>query len=630
MFRNGISRCGVAILWAVMGFFAAAPRAISASPQTQPSGKPVIAVFALTGELTEQPADDSSQLFGPPRPSLRDVVLRMKDAANDPNVKAAVVLCDGASFGLAQAEELRQGMRSLEMAGKEVYAHSDSMMIVQYILLSGAARLSVAPTGDLWVTGIYGDTPYLHGLLDKLHIQADFLHCGAYKSAAEIFMRDRPSPEAEQMQNWLLDSVFDTAIDLIASGRHVSHDQAKGWIDHGPFTAEKAKAAGMIDAVEERADFEAMLKDKYGQDAIFDRNYGVPKKPQLDFSNPFALIRSFAELAGAQGGAEATKPAVGIVYVDGMILLGKSDPSPFGGISAAYSTDVVEALDQAARDDSVKAVVLRIDSPGGSAVASEAILQATLRLKAQKPLVVSMGSVAGSGGYYVASGADTIFADEATITGSIGVVGGKFITTDMWNKIGVTWKSYQRGENAGLLSSDTDFTPAQRERLQSWMDDIYGVFKNHVTDIRGNRLKKPIDDLAGGRVYTGQQALDLGLVDKIGTLRDGIAFAAAQTKITDYDVRTVPEPKNFIQRLMDQANGSNDDPHHLGAASAAFTTDRSVSLIKMAAPYLAQVDPEHVRLIEAALNQLQLIQNEGAVLVMPANFSGTAASEFHP
>ena len=161
--------------------------------------------------------------------------------------------------------------------------------------------------------------------------------------------------------------------------------------------------------------------------------------------------------------------------------------------------------------------MLRVNSPGGSAVASEIILNATKRVKAKKPLVVSMGNVAGSGGYYVSMGADTIFADATTITASIGVVGGKVATTDMWNKIGVTWDSSRRGANAGLLSSDAVFSPAERKKMQGWMNDIYGVFKGHVVAARGAKLKKPIDELAAGRVFTGQQALELGLIDKIGT-----------------------------------------------------------------------------------------------------------------
>jgi protease-4 len=582
------------------------PTVHAAAEQQRNSDKPVIAVFDLTGELTEQPADESLIFMGAPAPSLRDVVGRMKKATDDANVKAVVINCDGASFGLAQAEELREAMHKLRQAGKEVYAHSDSMMLGQYVLLSGASRLSVVPTGDLWITGLYGDQPYLRGLLDKLGVVPDILHCGAYKSAGEMFMRNGPSPEADQMTNWLLDSIYDTAIKQIADGRNVSPEKVRQWIDNGPYTAEKAKAAGLIDAVEHHDAFEAMLKKKYGSEVTFEKQYGAPKPPQLDMSNPFALVRTFAELMGGPKAATHNKPAVGVVYVDGMILLGKGEASLFGS-SAAMSTDISRAIEQAARDDSIKAVVLRIDSPGGSAVASEIILGATQRLKERKPLVVSMGDVAGSGGYYVTCAADTIFADDSTITASIGVVGGKFVTTDMWNKIGVTWKAYQRGAHAGLLSSDTDFTPEERQRLQSWLDDIYGVFKGHVVAIRGDRLKKPIDELAAGRVFTGRQALDLGLVDKIGTLQDAIEFAAGKAALKDYDVRTVPEPKNILQRLMEQAGGDND-PNHLVTRG---------SLLDLAAPYLKDLDPQRVRAIRRALGQLQLMQKEGVILMMP-------------
>jgi len=593
----------------------------AASPATRPAGKPVIAVFELRGPLSEQPVDDSAALFGTPGPCLRDVVERMGKAVGDPEVKAVVVLADDASYGIAQIEELCAAIQKVRAAGKKVYAQSDSMMMGEYLLLSGVSRLSVVSTGDVWVTGFYGEAPYLHGLLTKIGVQADFLHCGAYKSAAEIFMRDGPSPEAEQMQNWLLDSLYATSVKLIAAGRNVTEDQAKAWIDKGPYTAEQAKAAGMIDAIENREQLEAMLKSEY-PDTSFEKQYGATKPPQLDLSNPFALMRTFADLMGGNRKSEPGKPQIGVVYVTGLIQPGQSDTG-LSARSGAFSTDISRALDEAARDDSIKAVVLRIDSPGGSATASEIILQATQRVKDKKPLVVSMGDVAGSGGYFVACAADTIFADQGSITGSIGVVGGKFITTDMWNHVGVTWKSYQRGSDAALLSTDAPFTPEQRQRMQGWMDDIYGVFKGHVTAIRGNRLKKPIDDLAGGRVYTGEQALDLGLVDKMGTLADAIVFAADQAKVIDYKVRTVPEPKNFLQRLMEQSSGGENDPNHLAMENPAG--QGADSLVRLAAPYLANLDPYRVGQIQAALRQLQLVQNEGVILMMPAQFCAPAS-----
>jgi protease-4 len=277
----------------------------------------------------------------------------------------------------------------------------------------------------------------------------------------------------------------------------------------------------------------------------------------------------------------------------------------------AFSTEVREALEKAAADDSIKAVVLRIDSPGGSATASEIILDATKRVKAKKPFVVSMGDVAGSGGYYVACGADTVFADATTLTGSIGVVAGKLATTEMWRKVGITFKEYKRGQNAGIFSTDEVFTESERARMRAFMDEIYGVFKKHVTEIRGNRLKKPIDELAGGRVYTGKQALELGLVDRLGTMSDAVAFAAEQAKIKDYETRVVPEPKSFLEQWMEQVSGDKDEAGHVRIAGGGD------SLFKLAAPYLQNLDPRRTAAVASVLRRLEILQKEGVVLTMP-------------
>jgi len=232
-------------------------------------------------------------------------------------------------------------------------------------------------------------------------------------------------------------------------------------------------------------------------------------------------------------------------------------------------------------------------------------------VKARKPLVVSMGDVAGSGGYYVACAADTVFADSTTLTGSIGVVSGKLATTDMWNKIGVTFKEYKRGQNAGLFSSDEVFSESERARMRGFMDDVYGAFKKHVTDIRGDRLKKPIDDLAGGRVYTGKQALELGLVDRLGTLSDAIAFAAAQAKIADYDVRVLPRPRTFLEQMTEQLNGNKDDSGHVRMAGGED------ALLTLVAPYLLGLDARRAAAVVSVLRRLEILQKEGVVLTMP-------------
>ena len=221
-----------------------------------------------------------------------------------------------------------------------------------------------------------------------------------------------------------------------------------------------------------------------------------------------------------------------------------------------------------------------------------------------------MGNVAGSGGYYVACASDTIFADATTLTASIGVVAGKLATTEMWRKVGVTFKEYKRGQNAGILSSDDVFSESERARMRLVMDETYGIFKTHVTDIRGNRLKKPIDAIAGGRVYTGKQALELGLVDRLGSMSDAIEFAANEAKIKDYEVRVVPEQKSFLEQLMQQ----RDDDEGSQRIHIAQSDDL---LVKLAAPYLSNLDPQRTAAVFSALRRLEILRREGVVLSMP-------------
>lgn len=584
------------------------------SEKEAPRAKATVAVFRLRGAIVETPRDGGLLSGLEHQVSLKDLVTRLNKAADDEAVKGVVLSLEGGHPSVSQAEEIRQALAHLHDKGKKVYAHADELSMGDYALLAGVDRLSLVPTGDLWLTGLYGESPYLRGLLDKLGVQPDFLTCGDYKSAAEMFMREGPSPQAEEMQNWLLDSRFDTELKLIAEGRGVDAQKAKTWIDGGPYSAAKAEELGLIDAVEQREDFEAALKQELGDAIRFNHKYGQKSQTELDLSSPLAALNIWAELLSGSKKKKSYKDSVAIVYVEGPITLGESEGSLLGETEQiAASSALRKALDQAAEDDTIKAVVLRVDSPGGSATASEIILGATKRVRAKKPFVVSMGNVAASGGYYVACGSDTIFADESTITGSIGVVGGKLATNDLWKKVGIKWKGYQRGTNASILSSMQVFTPEQRTRMQAWMDEIYGVFKGHVSEARGNKLKKPIDELAGGRVYTGRQALDLGLIDRIGTLDDAIHFVADQAQMKEYEIRVVPEPKNFLETLLEEAEGPKDDSRHVSLGAVV----PSGPLVTAALPYLNELDPMRVRAVLTALKHLETLRAEGVVLMTP-------------
>lgn len=596
------------------------PARLGAAEPAKSLPKPVIAVFSLGRQIVEAPQGEDLVLLGSPATeTLKDLVARMKKVRDDPQVKAVVLLLGGGSVSLAQVEELRQALDEIKAAGKQIHAHADSLSTGSYTLMCGASSISVVPTGTVWITGIHVESPYIRGLLDLLGIQPDFFTSGPYKSAAEIFMRKGPSPEAKQMDNWLLDSLYQTCVGLMAKGRGVSPELVRLWIDGGPYTAQQAKALGIIDRVEYQEDFAAELKAKYGADVKWEKRYGkADRLKEIDLSSPMGVIKLWMDLFGGPPKKQRAKDAVAIVYVDGPILLGDGQPSMLELLEpVAYSTPIRKALDEVGDDSTVKAVVLRVRSPGGSAVASEIILNATKRVKARKPFVVSMGSVAGSGGYYVACGAETIFADASTITASIGVVSGKFATTGMWNKVGITWDSNKRGAMADMLGSDDLFTPDERAKLISYMNEVYEMFKGHVSAVRGSRLKKPIDELAGGRVFTGQQALELGLVDRIGTLDDAIRFAASQANLKDYEVRVVPRPKSLVELLFSDLADRDADSQNLSTPAGKLSGRQSNWLFELAMPVLKGLDPVRLEAIKAALARMSLLQQERVILMMP-------------
>ena len=578
--------------------------------------KKVVPVFTLTRPVLESPIGDDPFFGSVGAETLKSLVNRMEKAKDDEEVAAVVVTLGGASMGRAQLEELRTALLAIRKSGKPVYAHANSLTFGGATLLSAASRVSVTPVGDVFVTGIYGEQPHFRGLLDKVRVKPDFLTCGAYKSAGEMYTRSTPSPEAAEMYKWLYDGIFNTYIKLLAEGRDQSTATVRQWVDNGVYSARAAAEQKIIDAVEYREDFVEFVKQEVGEEAEWDKRYGRPKRKVVNLNNPFEVFKIWGEiLQGDKRQSKGKKSTVAIVYVEGPIMPGSSQPSPFlVSSSIAYSEPIRKALNKLADEESVKAVVLRVNSPGGSAVASEIILQATKRVAEKKPLVVSMGDVAGSGGYYVACGSDTIVADASTITGSIGVVSGKLATREMWEMVGINWHPIARGENSGMLYSGEMFTDDQREILQRWMDEVYEDFKGHVTRIRGDRLAKPIEELAGGRVFTGQQALELGLVDQIGTLSDSIKIAAKKAKLDDYDVRVYPRPKSLLEQMFSDLSDDGDDTQiRLGLLQPWKTRQ----VWEAAAPFVKNLQPHRAAALQRAMIQLEILQREGVTLATP-------------
>lgn len=595
--RLMVARMGAGVLALVVAM--GVPGAVSAA---------VVPWFELDGAFSEQPVDEFAALLTGEKPTVfRELLARLDRARRDDNVPAVVLRIEMPALGSAQIEELQRSIRALKEAGKPVYAISQMHTNSSYLLASACSQVYMVPTGMLMLYGMEADLLYLRGTLEKLGITAEMEHIGAYKSAAESLTRTGPSPEAEENVNWLLDGLYEHFVRTIAEGRGLSEHRVRELIDEGPYTCDQALEAGLIDAIGYVADLKQVLKDNYGEDVQFDRKYGEKDRPKLDTSNPFAFFAYLQQMMSRV--AAEPEPAVGVVYVEGMIVPGKSEDDPLLGRTAGDET-LRKALEKARRDENIKAVVLRVDSPGGSGLASEVILEATRRLAAEKPFVVSMGNVAGSGGYYVSLGTETIFADETTITASIGVIGGKLVTGGLWDKIGVTWHSVKRGKNADIFNGRKPFTPQQREKLVSMLRDFYEVFTSRVERARGEKLSRDIEEVAGGRVFTGRQALELGLVDRIGGLREAIAYAGEQAGLEPpYKVRVFPEPKTFLERILEEMMGGDEDENLVRVPG--------VSPLRSVVRDLALVDEDLARAAGRLLRRAWLLQREGVILAMP-------------
>jgi protease-4 len=565
----------------------------------------------ISGPVHEVPPQSPLGFSSSKHFTTRTLVQRLQKISEDDAVEAVFITFENPSMGLGQIQEIRSALERVKKSKKEVYVHLDSCYSNGlYWLASAASKLAVVPTGDLWLTGLYGEQLFLKDFLANLRMEADVIHIGDYKSAGEILSRNEPSQALQEMTRWLYDDLYDQMLMQIADSRRLTKTEFERAVDNGPYTAEGAKKAGLIDEVAYRMDFVDMIKDRHGG-LDFDKNYGKETTPEFDFSNPMKVLGDlFGDLMEA--GQPEGQACVALIYISGTILIGDPDMGPFADPSHGASSPLRKALYEAALDDAVKAVVLRVDSPGGSAVASEIIWHASRQVSAKrKPLIVSMGNVAGSGGYYVSCGADVIFAEPGTITGSIGVVGMKMVTKGFWDWAGFHWHPVKRGANADIMATDKPFSPDDRAKITSWMEEIYGVFKSRVVEQRGSKLAKPIDEIAGGRVYTGRQAKELGLVDRMGGLEEALQFAASEARLgDDYEVRVMPRPKTLVDLIREELGWETR------MLRGSVTSDLPPGL-EAAWPWLERVEPLKAQAIRRLLHIVQAAQRERVLLLMP-------------
>ncbi len=585
----------------------------------------------LRGPMSEASQGDAFAAFSEGPPSLGSILKKLEKARTDESVKGVIISLDGFTADLAHGEELYGAFRALDESGKKVYIHTEEAFLSTgtYTLLAGASQINAAPTAFINLTGMYTEGLFLKDGLSKLGVEADIVHMGDYKSAGEIVMRSEPSPEAEAAMNWLLDGLYESCVDRIALARGKSPDDVRRLIDGGPYTTERALELGLVDSLLYLDELLDSLRLTYGEEIYIDNHYNEPEPPDIDLNSPLAPLEIlFADFSVPP--SDYVGESIAIVSVEGTIQPGYSNPDAMSESNGAYSGDIRKALEQAAEDDTVKAVILRVNSPGGSATASEIILRAAMKLKEKKPLVVSMGNLAASGGYYVSCDANAIFANETTITASIGVVGGKIVTTGLWDKLGVNWHPYQRGANADWISTARPFTEPQRVKVLAYMDDTYSTFKNHVVDGRGDKLTKTIDEMAGGRVFTGKQALALGLVDNIGGLQDAIAYTAELVGLEKYDVRPLPDPEYLDEAILHFLFGGGDRPSDLSFSegqqakenypTTSFAPNRNPDPTSVAG-ILNTLDPQRSQSALQLLECANLLNREGVLAITPQFFT---------
>ena len=471
---------------------------------------PNVLELRLEGEVVEdQPAFTWLQRFFPRQViGFRELILTLRDAEQDPQIAALVLYLGPNSLGWAGVQELRQAILSFRRAGKTAKAFLEEADTLDYFLATACDEIIFTPLGSLGLTGLLSEVIYFKGILDKLAIQPDLLQAGKYKSAIEPYTRSGMSKAQRESINSLLDSLFGQLVAAIAEARGLTPARARQAIDQGPYLAASARELGLVDALMFEDQFETHLEKELGTPArrISLRRYLRLRGPGFSWLDPWRSL-----------------PGLALVYATGLIHSGES--KSYGGIRDSIGSDTLcQALREVREDPAIRAVVLRVDSPGGSGLASDLIWREVSLFRGQKPVVVSMGDVAASGGYYISLPADQILAEPGSLTGSIGVIAGKLNLQGLYEKVGLKKELIARGKHADLHSDYGPFSETGRQKVKDEMEAFYREFVGKAAE--GRKQEFPaMEKAAQGRVWTGEQAKALGLVDGLGGLRQALELA---------------------------------------------------------------------------------------------------------
>jgi protease-4 len=471
----------------------------------------------LTRPLIEtEPEDPVGKLRSRGRPRLKAVLRALHEAGDDPKVVGLIARLGDVTMPLAIAEELRAGVADFAASGKPTVAWAETFGetadgIAPYFLAAAFREIWLQPSGDLGLIGVAAETTFLRGALDKAGIEPQLEKRYEYKNAADRIMNTAYTDAHREAYDRLAGSTWETVVQAVATARKLTPEALQGLVDTGPLSAAEALEAGLVDSLGYRDEVYAEVRRRVGDAAV------------LRFADRWSPRRSVPHRV-TTAVTKRHQPVVALIEGHGGIVMGRSRRTPFQG--QVMGSDTIAAAFRAAReDDRVGAVVFRVDSPGGSYVASDTVWrEVVVTRQAGTPVIVSMGAMAGSGGYFVACEADVIVAQPSTLTGSIGVFGGKAVVSQLTERFGLTTDAVSRGRHARMFSTRVGFTDDERTRLDSWLDAVYADFVGKVAAGRGMD-RDSVHEIARGRVWTGADAAGIGLVDILGGLHDAVRIA---------------------------------------------------------------------------------------------------------
>ena len=464
--------------------------------------------------------------------ALPDVVLSIRQASADPKVKALLANLGSSPGGMAQVQEVRDAVAAFRAAGKPAFLFSemlgDESGTLAYYLASAFDHIWLQPSGEVALQGFAAQSPYLRGLFDWLGVNPQFAGRWEYKSAIEMFTEKGMSGPHRENTNALINAWSDQVVQGIAQSRHLDPRQVQALLGKGPFLASEALSAGLVDQLGYRDQVESEVGDVTHEAELVD-------------------LDDYIHTHKTQG------VAIAVITGQGEIHRGGSGDGLGAKDQGFASDDIAGAFRAAVDDPEIKAILFRVDSPGGDYTASDTVWREVVRARqAGKPVVVSMGDVAASGGYFVGMAADRVIAEPGTITGSIGVFTGKFVVKDVWAKLGITWDGINKGDNAAMWSVNQPFTPAQWDRVNRMLDDIYRDFTTKAVSGRHIPADR-MDQLARGRVWSGSDALRLGLVDQLGGFDTALAVVRELLKLSPQaplHLEALPKPKSPLEMLF--------------------------------------------------------------------------------